>query len=161
MPDVIGMDTEDPFKHTELVIKFQNTIHVKALKWFIQRVTAHKSHGGAELMLRREPYYGEPNESLVVHVTAAGWRLLEVAQKLEIKKMDYSRGLLRPFKMNDLRCFLNDSMEISDILSPAEKQIVVMHELKHLYVHPMEKQVPGYPHIHLATGQSICMLTLF
>lgn len=48
-------DTEDPFKNTELVIKFNPKIETKALRWFIIRVTEKRFRGGPELMLKREP----------------------------------------------------------------------------------------------------------
>ncbi len=48
-------DTEDPFKNTELVIKFNPKIETRALRWFIMRLTEKRSRGGPELMLKREP----------------------------------------------------------------------------------------------------------
>lgn len=55
-PDVPLLDDflEDPFKNTELVLKFSPTIKPEALKWFIRKMTLKKSQGGAQLLLRRE-----------------------------------------------------------------------------------------------------------
>lgn len=96
------------------------------------------------------------SKGLVIHVTAKGWRLLEIAEKLEIVKRDYTRHIMRPFKLIELNDFLKDATGMSEILTPAEKQIAVMHELQHVYVQPGEDLVPGYSHMELSARQSIC-----
>ncbi|CAL8104443.1 unnamed protein product [Orchesella dallaii] len=160
LPDVNlpGGSYEDPFAHTELVLKFSHSIHPSALKWFIERVTAKKSNGGGELLLRREPFTGHKKEGLVVHVTAADWRQLEVAEILEIKKMDFKQEEPAPreFKFKELGRFLSEGMKVSQLLSPAEKQMVVLHELRNVRVKPGEKHVPGYDDtIHILPGDSL------
>lgn len=89
-------------------------------------------------------------------MTASSWRLLEVAEKLEIQKKDYITDAIRPFQVNEISHFLNDDMDISEVLSPAEKQMVVAHELQNLSALPGEQHVPGYKHLRLTTGQSLC-----
>ncbi|ODM92879.1 Anoctamin-10 [Orchesella cincta] len=148
---------EDPFAHTELVLKFHHAIHPSALKFFIERVTAKKSKGGAELLLRREPYMGHKKEGLTVHVTASDWRQLEVAEMMELKKMDYKRDdpAPREFTLKEVGNFLSEDMKHHEILTSAEKQMVVMHELRNLQSRPGERHVPGYDAIQLLPGDSL------
>lgn len=81
-----------------------------------------------------------------------------MAEQLQIKKLDYSQDppIPREFMVKDLNNFLLPGMHADEILSSADRQIVVLHELKHLESLRWEKHVPGYPELTLYPGQSIC-----
>lgn len=43
------------FLDTHVIIKFANNVSMNTLHWIIDKIRAKKSHGGAELLIRREP----------------------------------------------------------------------------------------------------------
>lgn len=40
---------------TYLVIKFANNVSNKSLHWIVDKIRGKKNHGGAELLIRKEP----------------------------------------------------------------------------------------------------------
>lgn len=74
---------------------------------------------------------------------------------MELKKLD-SRGVLREFNVSDLDDFLHGSIGLENVLTAAEKQLIVSHELDNIRATENDRGVPGYPAINLHTGQSIC-----
>lgn len=47
-------DDTDSFE-TYLVIKFAKNVNSKSLRWIVDKIRDKKSHGGAELLIRKEP----------------------------------------------------------------------------------------------------------
>lgn len=74
-----------------------------------------------------------------------------MAEEQGLRKQDL-KGQLRDFTMADKLKFSSES----DLLSTAEKQYLVRHELENIRASENEKSVPGYPKIQLYEGQSIC-----
>jgi len=93
-------------------------------------------------------------QGLTLHVSASKIKLLEVAEELELKKRD-KNGLIREFTVSQLDDFLEDGMHVDDLLTTAERQYIVRHELENIRAQKEDDQVPGYSAFHLYEGQSI------
>ena len=93
-------------------------------------------------------------QGLTLHVSASIIKFLEVAEELELKKRDRS-GLIREFTVSQLDDFLEYGMPVDDLLTTAERQYIVRHELENIRAQKEEDQVPGYPDCRLYEGQSI------
>jgi anoctamin-10 len=91
---------------------------------------------------------------LTLHVSASKIKFLEVAEGLELKKRD-TDGLIREFTVSQLDDFLEDEMHVDDLLTTAERQYIVRHELENIRALPEDDQVPDYPAFRLKEGQSI------
>ncbi|KAG8261475.1 hypothetical protein J6590_071452 [Homalodisca vitripennis] len=89
-------------------------------------------------------------KSLIFHVSATNQKLLELAEEQSIRKKDL-KGSLRDFTVVEQSEFGGGS----DILSTAEKEYLVRHELENIRALENEKAIPGYPRILLYEGQSI------
>jgi len=81
-------------------------------------------------------------------------KFLECAEYLELKKLDM-HGVLREFNVLELDSFLHGSINLENILSPAEKQLIVMQELDNLRAIAGDRFIPGYAEHSLHVGQSI------
>jgi hypothetical protein len=73
---------------------------------------------------------------------------------LELKKLDVN-GVLREFNALELDSFLHGNINLENILSPAEKQLIVMQELENIRAVSGDSTIPGYPAVGLHVGQSI------
>jgi hypothetical protein len=93
-------------------------------------------------------------QGFTLHVSASKIKFLEVAEQLELKKRDRC-GLIREFTVSQLDAFLEDGMHVDDLLTTAERQYIVRHELENIRAQKEEDQVPGYPAFRLYEGQSI------
>lgn len=93
-------------------------------------------------------------QGLTLHVSASKIKLLEVAEELELKKRD-KYGLIREFTVSQLDDFLEDGMHVDDLLTTAEREYIVRHELENIRAQKEDDQVPGYPAFRLYEGQSI------
>jgi anoctamin-10 len=91
---------------------------------------------------------------VTLHVSASKIKFLEVAEELDLKKCDRS-GLIREFTVSQLDDFLEDGMHVDDLLTTAERQYIVRHELENIRALKDEDQVPSYPVFRLYEGQSI------
>lgn len=56
-------DEDSTAFETYLVIKFANNVNSKSLGWIVDKICGKKNHGGAELLIRKEPNteYGQHN----------------------------------------------------------------------------------------------------
>jgi len=93
-------------------------------------------------------------QGLTLHVSASKIKFLEVAEELELKKRD-KNGLIREFTVSQLDDFLEDGMYVDDLLTTAERQYIVRHELENIRAQKEDDQVPDYPAFRLYEGQSI------
>nr|CAD7571941.1 unnamed protein product [Timema californicum] len=162
---------EEPvtFPPTYMVIKFSRHIHGKALVWLVDKITGKRLDGGAELLVRKQPQGHDINsplmniflspQGLILHVSASSIKFLEVAEELEIKKKD-SQGLVREFTVSQLEDFLLDGMHVQDLITTADKQYIVRHELENIRALEEDIHVPGYPTLTLYEGQSIVQVCL-
>lgn len=166
------------FPPTYLVLRLSPNIQPAAVSWLVRKITGKKGEGGAELLVRCEPYGGRKKEvssqhipmkirsiqlltlsifilqSLVLHVSASKLKFLELAEYMELKKVD-CQGQLREFTVGDLDNFLHSDINLDNLLTAAEKQMIVIHELENLRSIAGESCVPGCPSLSIFVGQSI------
>jgi hypothetical protein len=96
---------------------------------------------------------------VTLHISASKIKYLEVAEELELKKRD-NLGVTREFTVSQLDDFLDDGMYVDDLLTTAEREYIVRHELENIRARNEDEQVPGYPAFRLYEGQSIGRLQL-
>ncbi|CAG7816666.1 unnamed protein product [Allacma fusca] len=159
-PDKLSRGNPDgAFPPSYMVLRLSPTIQPAAVSWLAQKITGKKQDGGSELLLRCEPFSGKKRESLVLHVSASKLKFLEVAEYIEFKKKD-SRGILREFTVHDLDNFLFGDVHLGNLLTTAEKQMIILHELENIRAQFDDNCVPGYPTLSLFPGQSILQVYL-
>lgn len=90
----------------------------------------------------------------MLHVSASCRKLLELAEEMELKKRDQA-GLMREFLFVHLRDFLAPDQLPEDLLTTAEKQFIVRHELDNIRALSEDPSIPGYPNFRMYEGQSI------
>lgn len=101
------------------------------------------------------PSIFSPNEGLVVHVSAENSKFLQIADELGIMKPTRS-GDMKSFNISCLDdFFLNESMDIDDILTRADKQIIIKYAVDSIRANDYERNLPGYKLIQFYHGQSI------
>ncbi|XP_071538291.1 anoctamin-10 isoform X2 [Panulirus ornatus] len=142
---------------TIYVIKFHPGTAREAVEWLIERIESKNKYGGAELLVRCEPQ--KQGQGVTVHVSATKIKLLEVAESVELQKKAGS-GLIQEFSVRDLDQFLYSGHTLDTVLTPAEREFCVRHELDAIRAKQEEGHVPGYPEIKLFPGQSIVSVYL-
>ncbi|GFG34765.1 hypothetical protein Cfor_04644 [Coptotermes formosanus] len=140
------------FPPTYIVVRFSRHIKTATLMWLVDKICGKRLDGGAELLVRRQPH--QEGEGLTLHISASKIKFLEVAQELELKKRDRC-GLIREFTVCQLDDFLEDGMHVDDLLTTADRQYIVRHELENIRALKEDNLVPGYPAFRLYEGQSI------
>lgn len=96
-----------------------------------------------------------PNRGLVIHISAEDHKFLQIADELEIMKPTKS-GVMRTFNISCLEdFFVDDKMAINNVLTMADRQIIIKHALDSIKATEFEKYIPGYETILLYHGQSI------
>jgi anoctamin-10 len=73
---------------------------------------------------------------------------------MELMKVDKS-GVIREFTVNQLEDFVPEGMHVDDLLTLAERQTIVRHELENIRALAEDEHIPGYPTYALYEGQSI------
>lgn len=90
-----------------------------------------------------------------MHLSAENCKFLQIADELEIMKPTRS-GVMKNFNISCLDdFFVDDNMAIDNVLTLADRQIVINHALDSIRATPLEKYVPGYEHMTLYHGQSL------
>lgn len=136
---------------TIYVIKFHPNARREAVEFLLERIESKQKYGGAELFIRCEPQ--NPGEGLIVHVSATKIKLLEIAEATELQK-ETADGLIQELSVRELDQFLHGGLTLDTILTPAEREFCVRHELDAISARE-EQYVPGYPAFTLFPGQSI------
>ncbi|XP_043241381.1 anoctamin-10-like isoform X3 [Amphibalanus amphitrite] len=141
---------------TLYVLELAAGVPAATVDWYISRVQGRRRTGGAELLVSAQPQL--PGKGLVLHLTASRIKLLETAERMELRKKDRD-GYLRDFTCAELDEFLGEG-GVDGLLTMCEKQRIVLHELEHIRARSAEHQLPGYPSIQLFPGQSVTRLLL-
>lgn len=90
-----------------------------------------------------------------MHLSAENCKFLQIADELEIMKPTRS-GVMKTFNISCLDdFFVDDNMAIDNVLTLADRQIIIKHALDSIRASPIEKHVPGYEHMTLYHGQSL------
>lgn len=61
---------------------------------------------------------------------------------MELRKQDVN-GLVREFTVNQLEQFMPDGMTVDDLLTVAERQTIVRHELENIRALADDQHIPG------------------
>ncbi|XP_037040102.1 anoctamin-10 isoform X2 [Bradysia coprophila] len=147
-------DIDSSAFETYLVIKFANNVNSKSLRWIVDKIRGKKNYGGAELLIRKEPN-SDTSQGLVLHLSATSTKFFQMADELEIMKKSRS-GVMKNFNVSSLDDFFVDgSMDVENILTSADKQIIVKHALDSIKASEHEKSLPGSEHVNFYHGQSI------
>ncbi|GLH12161.1 Anoctamin [Gryllus bimaculatus] len=128
------------FPPTYMVLVCSRTISNEAFMWLLDKVRGKRRDGGAELL------------GVTLHVSASKIKFLEVAEELELKKRD-REGLVREFAVSQLEEFLAEGMHVDDLLTTAERQHIVRHELENIRALAEDDHVPGHDGLGLYEGQ--------
>lgn len=100
-------------------------------------------------------YFRSPNDGLVVHVSADNSKFLQIADELGIMKQTHS-GIMKSFNISCLdEFFLTETMDIDNILTRADKQIIIKHAVDCIRANEYERYLPGYKNHQLFHGQSL------
>ncbi|KAJ8969671.1 hypothetical protein NQ317_002698 [Molorchus minor] len=162
---------------TYIVLQVASNVPENTLKWLIDKIRGRKRDGGGELVVMKQPF--NPDDALLVqsidallkfkptpvrarmyscvyvfHVSASKIKFLEVAEEMELRKKDRS-GKMREFTVAQLEDFLPDDMHVDDLLTVAERQSIVRHELENVRALAEDDHIPGYATCNLYEGQSI------
>lgn len=90
-----------------------------------------------------------------MHLSAENCKFLQIADELEIMKPTRS-GVMKNFNVSCLDdFFVDDNMAIDNVLTLADRQIIIKHALDSIRANPSEKHVPGYEHMTLYHGQPL------
>lgn len=128
------------------------------MHWIIDKIRGKKADGGAELLMQKEP--ATPIQGLTIHVSATKMRLMEIADELGIMKPT-KEGIMRNFNVVSLDDFLTkETMSIDDILTQADRQIIVKHALESIKAKEYERNFPGTESVPLYHGESIIQACL-
>ena len=96
------------------------------------------------------------NQGLVLHISAKNTKFLQLADELELMKKTKS-GMMKNFNISCLDDFgLDGEMDIVDnVLTMADKQLIIKHALDSIKANEYEKHLPGTESVSFYHGQSI------
>lgn len=96
-----------------------------------------------------------PSQGLVLHVSARNTKFLQFADELEIMKKTKS-GVMKNFNISCLDdFFLDGNTDVDNVLTAADRQIIIKHALDSIKANEYEKHLPGMEHVTFYHGQSI------
>lgn len=147
---------QETFPPTYIVIEFSSRVKADTAQWIVDKISKHRRKGGAELLLRVQPFREDCN--LTIHVSAETTTLLDLAEELEIRKIDKS-GILREFTLDEIDEFTTRD-GLDEFLTTSEKQTIVRHEIENIRALSHETHVKGYSSCSLYEGQSIAAACL-
>ncbi|XP_014666247.1 PREDICTED: anoctamin-10-like [Priapulus caudatus] len=135
-----------------VVVEFCKDVQQELLDWMVTRLRAGKSVGGAELLVRVAA--DRMGRKRVLHVGATKERLLEAAELSGIRKPN-QEGFLSYFTCKNMQDFTGKDNDMDSLLSTAEKQRLVEHELINMRAIEFDKHLPGYDKLTLYVGKSL------
>lgn len=98
---------------------------------------------------------GSPHRGLIIHVSAENYKFLQIADELELMKPTKDK-LMKNFNISCLdHFFIDDNMAIDNVLTLADRQMIIKHAVDNIKANEIEKFIPGYEHLLLYHGQSI------
>lgn len=88
-------------------------------------------------------------------MSAENSKFLQIADELELMKPTRS-GVMKNFNISCLDdFFIDDSMAIENVLTLADRQMIIKHAVDNIKANEIEKFIPGYEHLLLYQGQSL------
>lgn len=99
--------------------------------------------------------FASPHRGLIIHVSADNCKFLQIADELELMKPTRS-GSMKNFNISCLDdFFVNEEMAIDNVLTLADRQMIIKHAIDNIKANEIEKFIPGYEHLLLYQGQSV------
>ncbi|XP_049531072.1 anoctamin-10 isoform X1 [Anopheles darlingi] len=148
-----GRSKEEPFGESLMVMEFDENAPTEAIQWIVDKMRGRRVDGGMELMVRKEPL-NRDSQTIIFHISATHMKLLEIADDMGFMKRTKT-GIIRNFNVACLDEFFYDAgMSLEDILTPADRQIIIKHALESIRAADDEHLIPGTK-IILYHGQSI------
>lgn len=96
-----------------------------------------------------------PHRGLTIHISAENCTFLQIADELELMKPTRS-GVMKNFNISCLDdFFINDAMDIDNVLTVADRQMIIKYAIDSIKANEFEKCLPGYEHLLLYHGQSL------
>lgn len=96
----------------------------------------------------------------MLHVSARNTKFLQIADELEIMKKTKS-GVMKIFNISCLDdFFLDGNMDVENILTAADKQIIVKHALDNIKANEHERSLPGSEHVSFQTDPHVSFMLL-
>nr|XP_029727408.1 anoctamin-10 isoform X2 [Aedes albopictus]XP_029727409.1 anoctamin-10 isoform X2 [Aedes albopictus]XP_029727410.1 anoctamin-10 isoform X2 [Aedes albopictus]XP_029727411.1 anoctamin-10 isoform X2 [Aedes albopictus]XP_029727412.1 anoctamin-10 isoform X2 [Aedes albopictus]XP_029727413.1 anoctamin-10 isoform X2 [Aedes albopictus] len=155
IPELSSSNSEDfeRFGDSFMVLEFSEGTATETIQWIIDKIRGRKVDGGAELMVRKEPLTKD-TQTLILHISATQMKFLEIADDMGFMKRTKT-GIIRNFNVACLDDFFYDEhMTLEDILTPADRQIIIKHALENIRASEREQHIPGTK-TQLYHGQSI------
>lgn len=88
-------------------------------------------------------------------MSADNCKFLQIADELELMKPTRS-GSMKNFNISCLDdFFVNEEMAIDNVLTLADRQMIIKHVIDNIKATEIEKFIPGYEHLLLYQGQSL------
>lgn len=131
--------------HTLCVMEFAVGTPTVTTEWLLAKTQASRNEGGGEL--KAELVQDDPGKPARIHVGATTERLLIAAELMELKK-PYEDNSLREVSLDDLDNFKNTD-DLDAFLLLAEKQRIVLHELKLIRAPKDQLDIPGFNKLKL------------
>ncbi|XP_058452350.1 anoctamin-10 isoform X2 [Malaya genurostris] len=154
-PDSSSSPNEDEkiFGESFMVLEFAESVESDTIQWIIDKIQGRKIDGGAELLVRKEPLTKE-TQSLNMHISASQMKFLEIADDMGFMKQTKT-GIIRNFNVACLDDFFyDDQMAVEDILTSADRQIIIKYALENICASEHEHNIVGTK-VQLHHGQSI------
>nr|XP_023025137.1 anoctamin-10-like [Leptinotarsa decemlineata] len=146
-------DVEDTvLPPTYIVLQIDPDIPKTTLTWIIDKIKGKKRDGGGELIVMKQSC--NPEDGLILHLSASKIKLLEAAEEMELMKQDRN-GHIREFTVASLEDFLPEDKHVDDLFTTADKQTIIRYELENIRALAEDDHIPGYPTYSLYVGQSI------
>ncbi|KAI0217278.1 Anoctamin-10 [Lamellibrachia satsuma] len=120
-------------------------------EWLLSKIQASRNDSGGEL--QAELVQDDTGKPATIHVGATTERLLIAAELMELKK-PYHDGSLREVSVGDLKNFQNTD-DLDAFLLMAEKQRIVLHEMKLIRAPEDDLEIPGFDELKLYPGEVI------
>lgn len=92
---------------------------------------------------------------MVLHISARNTKFLHIADELEIMKKTKS-GVMKNFNISCLDdFFLDGNTDVDNVLTAADRQLIIKHALDSIKANEYEKHLPGMENVQFYHGQSI------
>lgn len=147
---VLHRQSDDSFEPL-VVIQFSSKAKPAAIEWMIAKIQTKRSAGGAELDVRTAVLHFK--QETILYVGGSTEKLLQAADMMDMQKL-YKDGYYREFDLKDVSNF-EGSEDVDNLLTKAEKQKVILHELEVIRATENDPNIPGYENIKLYAGKSI------
>ncbi|XP_055333125.1 anoctamin-10-like [Paramacrobiotus metropolitanus] len=151
-PEEIG--GQGPFE-THCVIELSSRCTEDLVNWIIWRIRAPKRNQGAELLVRAVRDV-DTNKYAFLHICAPTYRVLELAEWLEVMKPDAKDGTMKEFSIASLSSFVPEDEDPGNLFTYSEKARFVNFEINELRAkaEEMEKFFES-DKLRFSEGQSI------